>query len=135
MVTHDGPAPAVGVARPVAAAIGVQAALAAYARFVHFKAASLGLLPMAAATSWRSSGELLTRCVIQGTTANVLTNCRTNAWTEVEFIIAILFRFFTDQNAFNGINPTWNQAPSTDIGANKDLQNVFTIAARGSLPP
>ena len=134
LLTHAGPPPGPAVARPVGAAIGVQAALAAYYRFVHFKAASLGLMPLAASTSGRSAGELLTRVVVQGTTVTVLTNVRTHSWTDVEFLVAIMFRYFTAQNAFNGIDATWNQAPSTDYGVAKDLQDCFTIVARGSMP-
>ena len=126
LLAHDGPAAAVDAAPPVGAAIGVQRALAAYARFVHFKSASLGLMPLAAATSGRSSGELLTRTVIQGTTTTVLTNCKTNGWTDVEFIIAILFRFFTD---IDGLNVALSQAPSTGHGLS------FLQAALGPLLP
>ena len=73
--------------------------------------------------------------IIAGGTATVLSSVRTVSWTDVEFVVAIMFRYFTDLNAFNGIDPNWNAAPSTDYGVNVDLQNCFTCVARGSIPP
>ena len=74
-------------------------------------------------------------CSDQGSTATVLTNVQSRSWTDTEFAVAILYGYFTDQNGFNGIDPTWNAAPSTDYGQNHDLQAVFNVAAREPIPP